>query len=123
MMIQSGKHTARNTAGIAIGATRGVLVSFAGQLDSGELLTGTPTITAEVIRGRGEVADLTVANIGRNTTAEDVNGETVAIDEGVVASITCDAGAILNTMYLLTVTCGTDGDQTLVGYCRLEVSV
>lgn len=120
--IPSGKNTAPNTESIAPGSTRNVVFSFAGQLDDGELLTGTPTAAASVVAGAGEASDLTVSGVGRNEAAETVDGETVAIDQGVVFAAACDANTEIGTMFAVKVSCGTDGSQSLVGWCRLEVS-
>lgn len=76
-----------------------VSVDFQPLLDSGELLTGTPTV-AEIT-----TTDLTLANAAVNTAALTVNGVAVAISEAVQFSVT---GAQPSTAYRIRVTCGTD---------------
>lgn len=96
--------------GIAIaGETRNVAISFASLLDSGELLTGTPTVTEDV-------GDLTITSKQVNTVALTINGATVAIGKAVQFSIT---GQVAGTTYTITAQCGTDATpaQTLKGSC------
>ena len=92
---------------MSAGETRMVGVSFIGELDSGELLTGTPTV-AEVT-----TTDLTLANKVVNTAELTLDGVTVAIGQAVQFSIT---GGTAGVTYQITCTCGTDATpaQTLI---------
>lgn len=98
------------------GATRNMAVSFAGMLDSGELLTGTPTVAEQTS------SDLTISNKAVSVAELTILGETVAIGEAVTFSITgASAGGGLTTgrfagHYRIKVTVGTDATvaQTLV---------
>ncbi|HDZ20959.1 hypothetical protein LCGC14_0878500 [marine sediment metagenome] len=64
------------------GTTRNIAVSFAAQLDSGELLTGTPTIV-EVTS-----TDLTLASKAVSSAILTILGESVASAAAVTFSVT-----------------------------------
>ncbi len=89
-------------------------VSFAGKLDSGELLTGTPT-SEETSALSGVVTNLKV-----NTEALTILGETVAIGLAVQGSV---SGWSKAGTYKLRVTCGTTSvpAQTRVGVVSFPV--
>ena len=91
----------------SVGSTRMVAVSFALQLDDGELLTGTPTVVEQT------TSDLTLGNKAVSTAALTILGETVPIGEAVQFSVS--GGTAANSPYLVRVTCGTDATvaQTL----------
>lgn len=93
---------------------RNCIVSFAGKLDSGELLTGTPTVTASP-------SGLTIANVIRNSTSKTVNGVSISASQGVQWKV---SGGTAGTTYTFTITCGTDATpaQTLIGYAKMRVS-
>jgi hypothetical protein len=92
-------------------AVKNGAVSFAGQLDDGEALTGTPTAAA---------AGLTVDNVRVSTADLTVNGQTVPAGKAVQFRV---AGGANNTTYEIKVTCGTTSSpaQTLVVECPLAV--
>ncbi len=85
---------------------RVVAVSFQGKLDSGELLTGTPTIV-EVT-----TSDLTLANKAVSTVALTIDGTSNAIGEAVQFSVT---GGTAGVTYTINAQVGTDSTpaQTL----------
>lgn len=87
-------------------------VSFVGKLDSGELLTGTPTVV-EVT-----TSDLTISNVAVNTAALTINGLSVAIGQAVQFKV---VGGIADTVYTLRTTAITDAtpSQTLITNLRL----
>ena len=95
------------------GATRNVQVGFLDKLDSGELLSGTPTVTVSP-------TGPTISNVGRNTTALTIDGESHAINQAVTYTIT---GGTAGVEYTYTVTCATDATpaQTLIGKCVVYV--
>lgn len=97
-----------------VSEVRNVAVSFVGKLDSGELLTGTPT-TAEVT-----TTDLTFSNQAVNTAALTINDKTVPI--GMAVQFKVIGGVALST-YEITVVCGTDATpaQTLYGNVSMAV--
>lgn len=105
-------NTAPETPSVPEGATRNVKVSFQGQLDSGELLSGTPSV-AEVT-----TTDLTI-------TGKALNSETITVNEdtGVLASqaviFTVTGFDVDNSPYTIKITVDTDAGQTLIGYTRL----
>lgn len=89
-------------------------VSFLDKLDSGELLTGTPT-AAEVT-----TSELTLASVAQNTAALTINGRAVAINQAVQFKIT---GGTANTAYTILVTATSDSTpaQTFKGLVKLFV--
>ncbi len=94
---------------------RVVAVSFQGKLDSGELLTGTPTIV-EVT-----TSALTLANKAVSTVALTIDGVSNAIGEAVQFSVT---GGTAGVTYTINVQVGTDSTpaQTLEVNLTLEVT-
>ena len=87
-------------------------VSFEGKLDSGELLTGTPTVL-EV-----GTSDLTLANKAVSTGSLTINGATVATGQAVQFTATGFTGG---RTYTIRLSAGTDATpaQTLVGVVTL----
>jgi len=94
---------------------RVVAVSFQGKLDTGELLTGTPTIV-EVT-----TSALTLANKAVSTVALTIDGVSNAIGEAVQFSVT---GGTAGVTYTINVQVGTDSTpaQTLEVNLTLEVT-
>ena len=92
-----------------------VSVSLAGKLDSGELLTGTPTIV-EVT-----TSDLTLANKAVSTAQLTISGRTVAIGQAVQFKV---SGGTAGTTYTIRITVTTDSTpaQTLVLDVVLKVN-
>lgn len=85
--------------------TRKLSVSFVNRLDSGETLTGTPTVT---VSPSGPTLGTTAIN-GSSIT---VNGRTATAGQAIQFTITdCTAGST----YQLTVTASTTADQVLQG--------
>lgn len=101
--------TAPQRPNAAVGSTRNVAFSFSGELDSGELLTGTPTITEDT------TSDLTIANKAVSTAALTINDITVPIGEAVQCNVLGFDAA--NFPYTLNISVGTDASpaQTLIG--------
>lgn len=89
------------------GATRLVAVDYTDDLDSGELLTGTPTI-AEVT-----TTDLTITNKVVSTGALTIDGRAVVAGAAVQCLVT---GQQAGTTYRIRITVGTDSTpaQTFV---------
>ena len=89
---------------------------FTLQLDSAELLTGTPTVVEQA------TSDLTISNESINSAAAEINGDTVAIGKAVMFSVT---GAAAGVLYTLLVTAGSDATpaQTLTLRVRLRGEV
>jgi hypothetical protein len=79
-----GANTAPERPQLAAGAVGLGSVSFVGALDSGELLTGTPTVT-EVDTDDAAVAPatLTIENVAVNVAALTINNKSVAIGQAV----------------------------------------
>lgn len=93
---------------------RNIAVSFSGKLDTGELCTGTPTIT-EVTS-----SDLTLGSKAVSTAALTINGVSTPIGEAVQCSV---SGGTANTTYEIKIAVGTDATpaQTLYGTIKLKV--
>lgn len=94
---------------------RNIAVSFSGKLDSGELLTGTPTITDV----SGNSPGLTISNQAINTTELTINKVVTPIGEAIQFNVT--GGAV--GKYTIRISCGTDAtpSQTLYGSIVLNV--
>ena len=109
-------NTAPERPTLAVGETRNFAVSFAGVLDSGETLTGTPTI-AEVT-----TTDLTIGSKLVSTTALTINGVSVAAGLAVTFSVT--GQLVTHTPYTIKITVGTTSTpaQTLVKYVTFSVA-
>lgn len=93
---------------------RNAAVSFKGKLDSGELLTGTPTAVEMA------TSDLTISNVGVSTKALTINDSTVSIGEAVQFKV---VGGIPGRIYRIRVTGPTDSTpaQSLVTIVRVKV--
>jgi len=85
-------------------------VSFAGQLDEGELLSGTPIVTEQT------TSDLTISNVAVNTTVLTISNKSVAIGQAVQCFVI--GQKVANSPYELSVIATTDSTpaQTKEGY-------
>jgi hypothetical protein len=96
--------------------TRTISINYTDKLDTGEALTGTPTV-AEV-----STSDLTISGAQLNSGELTINGETVAASKAVQCQV---AGGTSGSTYSLSVTVSTDatspGAQTFVDTIKLEV--
>lgn len=104
---------AREIREITTDEVRVVSVSFLGKLDSGELLTGTPTVTAAVGSG------LTLSNKTVNSEAITINSVSHAIGQAV--QFKADATAAVPGDWYVDITCGTDAGQTVAGRIKIAV--
>lgn len=88
-------------------------ISFADELDDGELLTGTPTV-AEI-----DTSTLTFASQAVSTAILTISGKTVPIGEAVQVKIT---PSVVGS-YRITASCDTDATpaQTILGSIWLQV--
>lgn len=109
-----GDNTAPQRPQVPVGATRNHKVSFVGQLDSGELLTGTP-LAVEVT-----TSDLTITNKAVNSAALTINNKTVAIGQAV--TFTASGQLVASSPYTVKITATTDATaaQTLVAYAVFD---
>ena len=102
-------HTLVQRHTLSVGATRVVRINCTSDLDSGESLTGTPTV-AEVTS-----SDLTLGSKSVNTATytDAATGVLVAIGKGIIFTA---AGGTAGTTYRVRITCGTDATpaETLV---------
>ena len=95
----------------SVGSVRNIAVSFSNKLDSGELLTGTPTI---VDSSPNSPEDLTISNKVVSTGALIINGVSTPTGEAVQCTVSGFVAA--NFPYTLDISVGTDATpaQTLV---------
>jgi len=100
---------------ISSGETRFCAVDFSGKLDTGELLTGTPTV---VELDPPSPAILTISSKAVNTGALTINGATAAIGEAVQFTVS-GTSISKGVVYRILITCGTDASQTVQGEVRL----
>ncbi len=109
-------HTAPQRNDVAAGETRNFAVSFSGKLDSGELLTGTPTI---VDNAAPSPEVLTIANKVVSTGALTINDVTVPIGEAVQFKA---SGFVSGSSYTFKITATSDATpaQTLIGYVIVD---
>ena len=96
-----------------VGEVRLVSVDLRGKLDSGELLTGTPTIT------EAGSSDLTLSNKSVNTTAKVIRGSTVPIGMAVTFKA---LGWVAGATYRIKISVATDATppQTLVEHVTIK---
>ncbi|KKL25667.1 hypothetical protein LCGC14_2403000 [marine sediment metagenome] len=85
---------------LAVGETRNFSVSFADQLDEGELLNGTPVIIELT------TSDLGITNERVNTAAMVFSEHTIAIGKGVQFSV---SGQLTDVAYSIKITATSDG--------------
>ena len=99
-----------------VSAVRLMSVSFVGQLESGELLSGTPT----VVDNSGSPAELTLSNKAINTAELTLNGRTVAIGQAVQFRV---SGGLAGSEYTIMATASSDSSpaQNLIGGMILNV--
>jgi len=92
-------------------------VSFANLLDSGETLTGTPTVTEQT------TSVLTISGAAVNTAAfTDGDGNTVAIGEGVQFRVEDDSdNSNAGSTYEILVKCATTDSNERVVLVKLYV--
>lgn len=88
-----------------------------GQLDAGELLTGTPTVT-QLSKTVAGADDITATGVTVNAAADEANGRTVAIGEGVQLLL---PGGTAGCTYTFAVRCTTDAGRPLEGRITLTV--
>lgn len=107
-------HTAPQRPVATVGETNNFSVSFAGVLDSGELLTGVPTAIEQTS------SDLTISNVAVNTVALVINDIDVAI--GLAVQFKVVGHLVANSPYTVKITVGTDSDpaQTKVRYIKFR---
>jgi len=98
---------------IGVGEVRNVAIDFTGVLDSGEVLTGTPTVVEET------TSDLTITNKVVSTAVVVINHADVPIGEAVQFRVDATS-AVLNRTYILLITCDTDAGQTVKARVRMD---
>ncbi len=110
-----GINTAMERPVAVVGETNNFAVSFFGVLDSGELLTGSPTVV-EVT-----TTDLTIGNKAVNTAALTISERTVIVGNAVQFNVLGQLTG--NSPYKLKITVTTDASpvQTKVKYVEFRV--
>lgn len=109
-------HTAPQRNDVAAGETRNFALSFSGKLDSGEVLTGTPTV---VDNAPSSPEALSITNIAINTSTLTLNGVSVPVGEAVQWSA---SGFVSGDDYTFKVSVATDATpaQALIGYVEID---
>lgn len=94
--------------------TRNVAVGFLGKLDSGELLTGSPTVT-------DASGDLTIDNEAVSSSALTIDSVSHLTGQAVQFNV---AGGAAGTTYTVKIVVATDGSpaQSLIANVRLRVT-
>jgi len=107
--------TAPQVRSVYPGEVRNVAIDFTFQLDAGETLSGTPTVSA--LSGYG----VTFSGQQINASAITINGTVVAIGNAVQFTADATSAASGATIRLL-ITCGTSASQTLKGIVTMVVA-
>lgn len=104
--------TAAEVKAKAAGETRNVAIDYSDKLDSGELLTGAPSVS---------VTGMTASNQSVNSTELTIQGDAVAAGKAVTFTL---AGGTAGTSYLVTVTVSTDATnaQTFEDVIKVDVT-
>jgi len=110
-----GELTAWGNPVAAVGESNNFAVSFDKVVDSGELLTGTPTVE-EVT-----TTDLTIENKAVSGVALSIRGETVAIGKAVTFSVS--GQTLASSPYTVKITVSTDStpSQTKIRFIQFYV--
>ena len=110
----AGLNTAPQRPVLVAGETTNARYSLKGKLDSGELATGTPTITEET------TSDLTITNKAINSSTLTINDDT-AVLAGQAAIWTTTGQLLATREYTLKITFTTDASQTRTIFARYIV--
>lgn len=95
-----------------VSEVRRVSVDMSALLDSGEALSGTPTVVELV------TSDLTLGSKVVTSGAVTINGVSVPAGEAVQFTV---EGGTADEEYSIRITCGTDASQTVIARVRLDV--
>ncbi len=107
-------HKSQQIPDLAVGATRNATASFVKSLDSGETITGTPTVVEQT------TSDLTLTNKAVNGSAITLeNGEVVGVSQGV--QFTIKDQVVANSPYLILVTATTSASQVIPKWVTFNV--
>jgi len=90
-------------------------VDFSGKLDTGEVLTGSPTVT-EVT-----TTDLVITNAQVSSAILVINGTSVPVGEAIQFKVDY-AGATIRKKYIVKIVCGTDAGQTVAGQVYVDIN-
>ena len=93
---------------------RNCSVDWSGRLDSGELATGTPTITEITTTA------LTLTNKAVSTAALTIKGITVATGKAVTFTVSAGSAA---TTYGISINCATDATNGQTLYAKVNIDV
>lgn len=98
--------------------------SLASDIETGQVLTGTPTVTVRQKTGGSwtdKTSDFTIADEQVNASAlTDQNGDTIAIGHGVVFTLTAPTGT--EGEYVVELSCGADDGTTPKANVGLSVT-
>ena len=99
--------------------TRNFTVSFVGQLEIGDLLTGTPTLA--ITSGGPTLSAAAVTTATKRIEMEDPAKDHWA-KAGQAVTFTAQSSGTAAATYTVTVTCATTGGQSLQGFVSLVVA-
>lgn len=101
---------------MTVGAGRTIAIDFTDQLESGELLTGTPTLT---MCSPGSPNELTISNVAVNTATLTINGRSVAAGLAIQGKVVANSAG----KFMLKATCDSDATpaQNLMGFTHIHV--
>ena len=110
-----GQNTATEIPVFTPNEVRLCSVSFDEELDEGESLTGTPTVTEET------TSDLTLANKSVSTAALTILGESISAGRAVQFKVS--GQIVANSPYTIRIKCGTNSDpaQIVEGFVKFRV--
>ena len=100
---------AREIRSMSIEEVRNISLDMSALLDSGELLTGTPTIQTD--------SSIDISNAQVNTGVVTINGASVAAGNAVQFTANASSAGI----YRIEILCDTDAGQTIEGFLKLQV--
>lgn len=108
------------------GEVRNGAVDMMGLLDSGEVMSGTPTIAEFTENKENKVltasTDLTFSNVKLNTAVITINGQEVPISMGVQFRVDTTNG-VVTTRYIAVITAVTNSDpvQTIKREITIDI--
>lgn len=106
-------HLASEIYDVTTTETLNVAIDYTGKLDSGELLTGTPTVTEET------TSDLTITNVKVNTATLTINSVSVVAGKAVQFSF---SGQLSGNQYRMDTLCTTDATPAQVRNVDVRVN-
>lgn len=105
---------AQEVGAVLAGEVRNIGIDCKGVLDTGELLSGTPSVAEQ------DSSHLSISSEQVSTEAKTINGRSVPTGEAVLCRVDA-SGAVKNRSYRLKISCVTTAGQTIAGFVTLKV--